>query len=151
MSYIIIHSEVRSGNRVVQIFLSLFHFPPQIPSSGGLELWLMTNHSKLLWRTFHSQWGNWSFLLCILHLGPNRGSTAHFTAEPDNKMMINIGLHQHSITTPLTLTLWTGRRLKQICFDFWWLTVTTVLCRWSGIIWSFINLSPIDSLQNVTL
>lgn len=49
MSYIIIHSEVLSGNRVVQPFLSVSlclasSFPPPIPSSGGMcrDWWQIT-------------------------------------------------------------------------------------------------------------
>ncbi len=50
--------------------VSLPHFYPNSQLWRNVP-WLMKNHSKLLYRTFHSQRGNWSFLLCILHLGPN--------------------------------------------------------------------------------
>lgn len=104
MSYIIIHSEVRSGNRVVQRFLSLSvslsHFPPQFPAQEecavidekslqtALENFPFTTR-KLVFSPLHTP--SWT----------KQGSCAHFTAEPDNKMMINIGLHQHPITISL--------------------------------------------------
>lgn len=80
MSYIIIHIEVHSGNRVAQTSLCLtVLLPPHHHHHHNSQLrrnvvWLMTNRSKLLWRTFYSLRGNWSFLLCILHLGPNRAA-----------------------------------------------------------------------------
>lgn len=85
MSYIIIHIEVHSGNRVAQPFLQLslcltlspHHHHHHHNHNSQLRrnvVWLMTNRSKLLWRTFYSLRGNWCFLLCILHLGPNRAA-----------------------------------------------------------------------------
>lgn len=86
MSYIIIHIEVHSGNRVAQPFLQLslclavlLSHPPNHHPHHNSQLrrnvvWLMTNRSKLLWRTFYSLRGNWCFLLCILRLGPNRAA-----------------------------------------------------------------------------
>ena len=76
MSYVIIHSEVRSGNRVGRLFLSVSvsHFSPSIPGSGGMcrDWWKITpNCFREL--SIHDE-GNWSFLLlCILHLGPKQG------------------------------------------------------------------------------
>lgn len=80
MSYIIIHSKLHSSNRVVQPFLppslspSCFLTHPQFPCSGGMcrDWWKITlNCFREL--SIHDN-GNWSFLLCTLHLGLNRAA-----------------------------------------------------------------------------
>lgn len=116
MPYIIIHSEVCSGNRVVQpllslsLCLSLSFFSPQFPAQEDCAV--------IDDKSLQTALENFPFTMRKLVFSPlhtpswaKQASTAHFTAEPDNKMMINIGLHQCSITIPLWL--WCYRQLVE--------------------------------------
>lgn len=122
MPYIIIHIEVHSGNRVAQPFLQLSLClavllshptpppPPQFPAQEecgviddkslqtALENFLFTKR-KLVFSPLHSP--SWA----------KQGRSAQFTAEPDNKIMINIGLHNHPIR--ISLCLWCYRQLVE--------------------------------------
>lgn len=85
--------------------VSISHFPPQFPAQE--ECAVIDDKS------LQTALENFPFLMRKLVFSPlqtpswaKQGSSAHFTAEPDNKMMINIGLHQRPITIPpLTLML----------------------------------------------
>lgn len=110
MSYIIIHSEMFSGNRVVQPIFSLSLSDFLSHSLIYFQFPIQEECAVIDDKSLQTALKNFPFMSRQLVFSPlhtpswaKQGSSALLTAEPDNEIMINFGPHRHAIIISLWL------------------------------------------------